>query len=706
MSSAFSKYNSEKIKRQTATNHEAEIKKPKFNDTTISTQSEDLSSLNHSNDKKKEYEEEEEVEEEEASEIDVSDSTAEIIGLETFNSANILFDLCDKSDNNNSLDNENDLILLALNSDEKFTFKGKLMVRMLHGCAEINGYNLTSRDQKHKNTFYNVYSPETHSHLYIRNKSTNDCEQESTQEILADVLENLRGINKSLNEDNNSLVEYLKSNLEDEGSTKSIILLKKLKSTLCNYFTKFDQFKHIYQAAHSINYITSPNDIKLAYLGIYPIDSLVSVMHMSHSDNKIINDIVQKTLDNRQKAEIVLACGGKDVGKSTYLRYLVNSLLNSHEKVAYLDCDPGQCEFTLSGTVQLTIINEPLLGPPHTHLLHSADSYFLGYLSPNDIPGYYLETIRKCLTTYQKLNFESINKIPLIVNTMGWNQGLGLCLLKEQINILQPTVILQLNCADINKNLPIVDYEWYKSSIGWPSTQDSSSYSSPIYKLYTIDRSAYKLQSNDNEKNQNRRKPIVYSAKHHRTIAILAYFSALQENQTFFRPIHHIKPYRIPWHHFAVHVSHMQVVYEELFRVLNASLVGLCKIDDKFIKKPDNQLPGYLDFNGESEANQRNILGSIKCFGFGIVRGINMETKEFYIITPEPCEKLNQVNLLVKGMINVPVEFFYEQDSETPCPYVAFVDNNSNNAVASEPIKRKYLIHQSTANTDKAPFKN
>ncbi len=30
----------------------------------------------------------------------------------------------------------------------------------------------------------------------------------------------------------------------------------------------------------------------------------------------------------QEKDPIIMACGGKDVGKSTFLRYLVNSLLN------------------------------------------------------------------------------------------------------------------------------------------------------------------------------------------------------------------------------------------------------------------------------------------------------------------------------------------------------------------------------------------
>ena len=216
---------------------------------------------------------------------------------------------------------------------------------------------------------------------------------------------------------------------------------------------------------------------------------------------------------------------------------------------------------------------------------------------------------------------------------MGWNQGLGLCLLKEQINILQPTFVLQLNSNDSNKNLPIVDYQWFKNSSGWPAKQNSS----PNYKLLTIDRSAPTTGPANRRSN--------YSAKDHRSMAIIAYFSSLQEKHAFFKPIHHIKPYRVPWSHFALHVAHMKVSYQELFRVFNASLIGLCKIEDKFIKKPTNDSPGYLDFNGELAH-----LNSFKCFGFGIIRGINMDTKEFYIITPEPLDKLNQVNLFVKGI--------------------------------------------------------
>ncbi len=75
-----------------------------------------------------------------------------------------------------------------------------------------------------------------------------------------------------------------------------------------------------------------------------------------------------------------------------------------------------------------------------------------------------------------------------------------------------------------------------------------------------------------------------------------------------------------------------------------------------------------------------------------------METKEFYILTPENPQFLDKVNLLVKGMLNLPYEFFYEQDSETNCPYISISDelkNQKENIVGNEPVQRKYLVHQS-----------
>lgn len=60
-------------------------------------------------------------------------------------------------------------------------------------------------------------------------------------------------------------------------------------------------------------------------------------------------------------------CGGKGVGKSTFLRYYVNQLLEDGPLLV-IDLDPGQSEFTVAGIVSATVVSAPLLGPNYTHL--------------------------------------------------------------------------------------------------------------------------------------------------------------------------------------------------------------------------------------------------------------------------------------------------------------------------------------------------
>jgi len=54
--------------------------------------------------------------------------------------------------------------------------------------------------------------------------------------------------------------------------------------------------------------------------------------------------------------------GPKRSGKSTFARATLNNLLNRYEKVAWLECDLGQGEFSPGGVVGLWIIDSPILG--------------------------------------------------------------------------------------------------------------------------------------------------------------------------------------------------------------------------------------------------------------------------------------------------------------------------------------------------------
>ncbi|VFQ74568.1 unnamed protein product [Cuscuta campestris] len=55
---------------------------------------------------------------------------------------------------------------------------------------------------------------------------------------------------------------------------------------------------------------------------------------------------------------VALICGPKNCGKTTFSRHLLNVLLRRYRKVAYLDTDVGQAEFTPPGFLSLTIVDK------------------------------------------------------------------------------------------------------------------------------------------------------------------------------------------------------------------------------------------------------------------------------------------------------------------------------------------------------------
>lgn len=241
--------------------------------------------------------------------------------------------------------------------------------------------------------------------------------------------------------------------------------------------------------------------------------------------------------------------------------------------------------------------------------------YFLGHLSPNDVPGQYLQCLRQCFEDFlsYKSSLGANEKVPLIINTMGWNQGLGLCLLKESILLFNPTHLIQINHpVEANKNMPLLDKNWLQTSDGWPSkkifkpndelmirkdkaldeanklnhlseqtdTMEVDEAHQTSYKLLILKSSApYKTQRYQAKSPQK-----CFSPRDHRNLAIITYFSKFQDpKMLYFKPIHHIRPYKISWSKIALHVCHAKVEYDQLFRIFNASLIGLCQVDPKYV---------------------------------------------------------------------------------------------------------------------------
>ncbi|KAF2535114.1 hypothetical protein F2Q68_00022950 [Brassica cretica] len=95
--------------------------------------------------------------------------------------------------------------------------------------------------------------------------------------------------------------------------------------------------------------------------------SCTSGCKMSESETKPLiipkdwSDAASSVSCSSLQRPVALVCGPKDSGKSTFSRNLVKVLLQRYKRVAYLDIDVGQPEFTLPGFLSLTVVDRSIL---------------------------------------------------------------------------------------------------------------------------------------------------------------------------------------------------------------------------------------------------------------------------------------------------------------------------------------------------------
>ena len=157
--------------------------------------------------------------------------------------------------------------------------------------------------------------------------------------------------------------------------------------------------------------------------------------------------------------QLFMITGGKGVGKSTFLRYMTNRLLNTTSKVAILDADVGQPELAPPGILRLAIVKKPLLQPPYWNLVETGNkkegendggieivsSVFFGAITSKADPTRYVDAIQLLMNHYvERVAGRSPTAIPLLINMDGWVKGIGYQVLSALVTALQPTHIVQI----------------------------------------------------------------------------------------------------------------------------------------------------------------------------------------------------------------------------------------------------------------------
>lgn len=211
--------------------------------------------------------------------------------------------------------------LLVLEQNTVVYLHGVVRITVVRGSVEVLGYIISSTNKS-----FDLFSPKGTSFLYIMPLHTDDVNTNTTFAQNAEVL----------------------SFIEQQTYDSCLILCETLENSHISYIEK-----------HIAQQIYPKQDNSLRYIfQEYPVDwNIVTVS----SDW----DRICETVSPYCK---VFLCGGKGVGKSTFLRYAINRLLTKYEKIRVVDLDPGQPEFTVPGCVSVHTVTEPVFGPNYTHI--------------------------------------------------------------------------------------------------------------------------------------------------------------------------------------------------------------------------------------------------------------------------------------------------------------------------------------------------
>lgn len=524
--------------------------------------------------------------------------------------------------------------VLVMQKDQTLCFRGKCFLTCLYGRVEVMGFTIEEGQES-----YPLFSPASHCPLTIR------------------ALESSGHTRDDRTEASHILQKYLpsasrKKLLKRITSNSSVILLEPMETPLTRFLASFTDLSELFSPLMS-ELMSAVLDTPLNGLGMIPLVSTIEGLNMSKSYRDALNTVVSACRGDMDGCAVIFVCGTKNVGKSTFIRTLINTLLNHTTSVDYLEGDLGQTEFTPAGCLSLSTVREPLLGPPFTHQCTPEHMIYYGQSSCESDLDRYLESL-KSLWHRRSQSRET----PIIINTMGWVKGFGFQLLVDMIRFFPVSHVVQL-CHGGTTQCPALTPEFLRTAHGChthPPAQTAldeftESHSPPQSYTHLLVQTEFQGVGRQGTSKHQR-------SNEHRELSLLAYLSQLQSPDPGpVRPLHSLTPYQVPHTAVALGVIHCDVVPSHMFYAANASLVGLCCLGEKVTSR-----------GGPVLLSQPPIC---PCVGFGVLRGIDMARGLYFLLTPVDPSILRKVNCLLLGAISLPSCILTTQPGfEGETPYV------------------------------------
>lgn len=310
-----------------------------------------------------------------------------------------------------------DQILLHLK--EKIFFNGYFNATLIAGKAESCGYKYVPN---HKTQ---MFSPKSQSLLYITPISSSNENSFSNFGTIEDayLLRDLQEIKDNFNASTDAVLI-----LERNNSLRAKCVQTNLRKQIFPDFIK-----------HNIQRIN------------YKAECILKTFFHS-SGEKIRKFQIQDewrdiSLTNKSRTIVM---GGKGVGKSHLIRYLVNKSLETYSKVGLIDFDIGQSEIFLPQTLSAAVLTEPLLGHGAFYPIQIKKSIVFGDISVTLEQIKYIHCLREIIKFCQ--NDDEFKAIPWIINTMGYTKGLGEEIIVALIKDVGATNVIQIQSQRTNDN--------------------------------------------------------------------------------------------------------------------------------------------------------------------------------------------------------------------------------------------------------------
>ncbi|KAK3101463.1 hypothetical protein FSP39_003786, partial [Pinctada imbricata] len=449
---------------------------------------------------------------------------------------------------------EEDVLLII--QEREVCLKGFCRIKCLFGGVRILGYNLNQHSEK----FVDFYSPESNSLLTL------SCDFPADNAEARNKLSNIYSKYR------------LDSHYEDGPHCGDvvIVLLRKLTSCSCDYISTIPPYTKLFSPYSGERNKHSYSE--LSAVGVHYVPKYSKVRRLKISEDYTFIEEKWHSALNSGVCPAVVVCGSKNTGKSTMNRFLLNSTLNRKEGLYYLECDVGQTEFSPPGCISLNYLQNPVLGKIPLCII----TYYFGAVTPAGNPDYYIQCVQKCVEAYRATGA----KLPLIVNTMGWNKGLGLDLLVDTLRMVQPTLVIQLNCQKRHLNFPpLTSYNIMKEE-GWIQKSKSSGIDwSPSSVEHQHDLITIEAPVNPQQLDVS---PLGLRPVDHRNLTILSYFSRdFHSGRTLTSAI----PYVVNWSEVAIYVHNQSVPQSQILYAINMSVVALCVADLKKAHRAANDQP-------------------------------------------------------------------------------------------------------------------